>query len=106
MAWFAAEHSCLLATQQLALAQGWHRQAWELALALNTFHRRSGRFRDWIEAWQAGLAAAEPLGRPAAERAARGHPLSARSSSVRSRRFAVCTSRRSGESKSSSSVAA
>jgi DNA-binding SARP family transcriptional activator/tetratricopeptide (TPR) repeat protein len=73
MAWFAAEHSCLLATQQLALAQGWHRQAWELALALNTFHRRSGRFRDWIETWQAGLAAAGHLDRPAAERAARGH---------------------------------
>jgi DNA-binding SARP family transcriptional activator/tetratricopeptide (TPR) repeat protein len=72
MAWFAAEHSCLLASQRLALAQGWHGQAWQLALALNTFHRRGGHFREWIETWQTGLTAAENLDRPAATSTALG----------------------------------
>jgi DNA-binding SARP family transcriptional activator/tetratricopeptide (TPR) repeat protein len=72
MAWFAAEHRCLLAAQQLALAQGWPGPAWKLALALNVFHRRGGHFREWIETWQAGLTAAAQLGRPAAESIALG----------------------------------
>jgi DNA-binding SARP family transcriptional activator len=72
MAWFAAEHPCLLAAQQLALAQGWPGPAWKLALALNVFHRRGGHFREWIETWQAGLTAAGQLARPAAEGIALG----------------------------------
>jgi DNA-binding SARP family transcriptional activator/tetratricopeptide (TPR) repeat protein len=72
MTWFAAEHACLLASQRLALARGWHEPAWQLARALNTFHRRGGHFGDWIESWQAGLTAAEQLGRPAAQGVARG----------------------------------
>ncbi len=72
LAWFAAEHPCLLATQHAALAQGWHRSAWQLAMALNTFHRRRGLFHDWVAAWQAGLTAAGQLDRPAAQGTARG----------------------------------
>jgi tetratricopeptide (TPR) repeat protein len=41
-------------------------------MALNTFHRRGGHFSDWIETWQAGLAAAGHLRRPAAQSMARG----------------------------------
>jgi DNA-binding SARP family transcriptional activator/tetratricopeptide (TPR) repeat protein len=72
MAWFAAEHACLLASQRLALAEGWHEQAWQLAAALNTFHRRGGHFQDWIETWTIGLTAAEQLGRRAARPTALG----------------------------------
>jgi tetratricopeptide (TPR) repeat protein len=71
LAWFAAEHPSLLAAQHLALAQGWPEPAWQLAMALGTFHRRRGHFRDWVASWRAGLTAAEQLGRPALRTTAR-----------------------------------
>lgn len=63
--WFTAEHQCLLATRQLAVACGWHTVVWELAFALDVFHLRRGYLRDSIRCWRAGLAAAHQLGDPA-----------------------------------------
>ncbi len=57
--WFDAEHPCLLAAQQLALARGWHREVWQLAWALDTYHRRRGHLRDQVAVWQAALSAAD-----------------------------------------------
>jgi DNA-binding SARP family transcriptional activator len=71
--WFAAEHANLLATQQLAAARDWQIMVWQLAWALTTFHRRRGLLHDHIGTWQAGLAAAQRLGDPAAHGLARRH---------------------------------
>ena len=65
IAWFTAEHSCVLATQQLAAAQGWHDAVWQLAGALENFHRRRGHRHDDVVVWQAGLTAADHLDDPA-----------------------------------------
>jgi tetratricopeptide (TPR) repeat protein len=65
LAWFDAEHQCLLAARQLSAAQGWHARTWQLAWALNTFYLRRGHLDDRVAAWRAGLAAAEELGDPA-----------------------------------------
>jgi tetratricopeptide (TPR) repeat protein len=62
--WFAAEHSCVLATQQLAAAQGWHQAVWQLAWALENFHRRRGHRHDNVAVWQAALTAADHLADP------------------------------------------
>jgi DNA-binding SARP family transcriptional activator len=58
-AWFDAEHPCLLAAQQLAAERGWHREVWQLAWALDTYHRRRGLLRDQVTVWTVALAAAE-----------------------------------------------
>ena len=58
-AWFAAEHRCLLAIQQLAVRHGWHRAAWQLAWTLDTFHYRRGHRQEPLATWQAGVTAAE-----------------------------------------------
>jgi tetratricopeptide (TPR) repeat protein len=71
VAWFAAEHPCVLATQQLAAAQGWHRVVWQLAWALENFHDRRGHLHDDVVVWQAGLTAADHLADPAIQ--ARAH---------------------------------
>jgi tetratricopeptide (TPR) repeat protein len=62
--WFGAEHTCLLASQQLAAGRGWHDETWQLAWVLSTFNRRQGRQQDHLDTWQVGLTAAEQLGRP------------------------------------------
>ena len=59
--WFAAEHSCLLAIQQLATTQGWHDTVWQLAWAMGNFHRLRGHFHEELTVWQPGLTAAEQL---------------------------------------------
>ncbi|MCR6489139.1 tetratricopeptide repeat protein [Amycolatopsis sp. OK19-0408] len=61
LAWFDAEHPCLLAALDVAGAA-----AWDLAWTLETFHRRRGHFRDRLAAWRTGLAAAEHRLDPAA----------------------------------------
>jgi len=61
MAWFDAEHQCLLAAQHVATVRGWHETVWRLAWALNVFHYRQGRVHDAVDVWRAGLAAAEHL---------------------------------------------
>ncbi|WP_410667509.1 BTAD domain-containing putative transcriptional regulator [Amycolatopsis sp. cmx-4-68] len=60
MAWFDAEHRCLLAALDVAGAG-----AWDLAWALETYHRRRGHLRDRLAAWRSGLAAAGPRLGPA-----------------------------------------
>jgi tetratricopeptide (TPR) repeat protein len=71
MAWFAAEHANLLAVQQAAAERGWHAPVWQLAWALDTFHRRRGHLDDNLAMWRAGLAAADQLGDPVAQILAR-----------------------------------
>ncbi len=58
LAWFDAEHACLLAAQHLAARQRWHKCVWELAWALSSFHRRRGHLHDDVAVWRAGLDAA------------------------------------------------
>jgi DNA-binding SARP family transcriptional activator len=62
MAWFDAEHTCLLAAQRLAAERGWQREVWQLAWSLSAYHRRRGRWLDNGVMWRAALAAAEDLG--------------------------------------------
>jgi len=66
VAWLETEHSCLLAAQRLAADLGRHAAVWQLAWALSSFHRRSGRSQDELAAWRIGLPAAERSGDPAA----------------------------------------
>lgn len=65
LTWFTVEHECLLATQQLTLAERWHTRSWLLAWTLGTFHWRQGYLRDNTATWQAALASAQHLGEPA-----------------------------------------
>ncbi|MFS8096737.1 tetratricopeptide repeat protein [Lentzea alba] len=53
MDWFDAEHACLLAAQQLALAQGWHESVRQLAWATDTYHHRRGHRHARLDVWQA-----------------------------------------------------
>jgi DNA-binding SARP family transcriptional activator len=62
LAWFDAEHSCLLAALDVALAEGWHARVWQLAWTLNTFHELQGHVGDQLASWQAGSIAAEQAG--------------------------------------------
>ncbi len=73
LAWFDAEHPCLLAAQRVAVAQGRHRVVWQLAWSLVTFHRRRGRSADQIAAWEAALASAGHLPEPTARIQAHRH---------------------------------
>lgn len=57
MAWFDAEHACLLAAQQ----QGSPEVVWRLAWALAVFHSRRGHLHDDLNSWRAALAAAQHL---------------------------------------------
>ncbi|MFJ8959491.1 tetratricopeptide repeat protein [Lentzea sp. NPDC102401] len=62
LAWFDAEHRCLLETQRTVLALGWCPEVGQLAHVLNSFHYRRGHLRDQVTSWERGLAAAERLG--------------------------------------------
>ncbi|MFI7673223.1 tetratricopeptide repeat protein [Actinophytocola sp. NPDC049390] len=64
VAWFDAEHSCLLAAQRLAVSRGWHDVVWQLAWTLGNFHRRRGHRHDDVVVWEAGLTAAGHLDDP------------------------------------------
>jgi DNA-binding SARP family transcriptional activator/tetratricopeptide (TPR) repeat protein len=61
LAWFEAEHACLLGAQRLAAGQGWDQAVWQLAWTLDTFHQRQGHLDDDVVAWRAGLASAYRL---------------------------------------------
>ncbi len=61
LAWFDAEHHVLLAVQRTAALAGRDQAVWQLAWALNTFHRRRGRLQDDLTAWQAAADAADRL---------------------------------------------
>ncbi|MEU6148665.1 BTAD domain-containing putative transcriptional regulator [Actinosynnema sp. NPDC047251] len=73
LAWFEAEHACLLAAQQTAAAEGRHLAVWHLAWALSTFHKRTGRSADQITVWQSTLTATEHLADPTARIQAHRH---------------------------------
>jgi DNA-binding SARP family transcriptional activator/tetratricopeptide (TPR) repeat protein len=62
MAWFDAEHDCLIAVQQLAAQQDWPRRAWQLAWSLNTFRRLRGHVRSNLTAWRTAIAASRRIG--------------------------------------------
>jgi DNA-binding SARP family transcriptional activator/tetratricopeptide (TPR) repeat protein len=66
LAWFEAEHACLLATQHAVAARGWHEVVWRLAWTLRTFHQWRGHLLDDLASWRAALAAADHLGDPVA----------------------------------------
>jgi tetratricopeptide (TPR) repeat protein/transcriptional regulator with XRE-family HTH domain len=62
MAWFAAEHPCLLAVQRSAVTAGWDDVVWQLAWSVNRFHYRRSYLVDDLAVTELGLAAAERLG--------------------------------------------
>ena len=62
MAWFDAEHDCLIAVQQLAAQQDWPRRTWQLAWSLNTFRRLRGHVRSNLTAWRTAIAASRRIG--------------------------------------------
>jgi tetratricopeptide (TPR) repeat protein/transcriptional regulator with XRE-family HTH domain len=64
LAWFDAEHHCLLAAQHTAVDHGWHRVAWQLAWAMATYQIRRGLRHEQVAVWQVGLAADEHLDDP------------------------------------------
>ncbi|MFS8097277.1 transcriptional regulator, SARP family protein [Lentzea alba] len=61
LAWFAAEHDCLCATQQLAVELGWDEDVWRLAWVQDGYHSWRGLLLDARAAWTEGLRAAERL---------------------------------------------
>ncbi|MFB9904407.1 ATP-binding protein [Allokutzneria oryzae] len=65
LAWFDAEHHCLLAAQRFAAHHGWHSEVWQLAWVLKTVHFRRNRMDSQRETWQRALDAARELGDPA-----------------------------------------
>ena len=66
LAWFDAEHDCLLAAQQAAVTRRWDDLAWQLAWSLNRFHYRRGFVAADITVNRSAVMATERLGDPAA----------------------------------------
>lgn len=66
LAWYDIENLNLLATLQAAHTRGWHRSVWQLAAALNTYHRRRAGYHDVLAARRIALDAAMHLGEPTA----------------------------------------
>lgn len=64
LAWFDAEHACLLATQQLAHAHGWDAHVYHLAWALDPYHRHRGHIADQPITWHLAVTAADRLPDP------------------------------------------
>ena len=60
MAWLDAEHTNVLAAQQVAAAQGRHHVVWQLAWTLYTFHYRRGHHHENLALWLEALAANLP----------------------------------------------
>ncbi len=65
LAWFDAEHHCLLAAQHVAAALGWHETVWRLAWAVDTFHLRRAHFKDNLAMWRTAVGATDRLADPA-----------------------------------------
>lgn len=61
MAWFDTHHRCVVAARVAAGHAGWDTAVWQLAWTLDNFHYRRGHLHENIDAWRAGLAAAERL---------------------------------------------
>jgi DNA-binding SARP family transcriptional activator/tetratricopeptide (TPR) repeat protein len=66
LAWFDAENPNLLAAQQAAVGNAWHRIVWQLAWSLSTVQIRRGHRHDQVAVWQAALDAATHLPEPGA----------------------------------------
>ncbi|MFC0548298.1 helix-turn-helix domain-containing protein [Kutzneria chonburiensis] len=65
LAWFDSEHPNLLATLQAASSHAWHRDVWQLAGILNTYHRRRATGHDLLAVRRTALDAATHLADPA-----------------------------------------
>ncbi|MEU8080537.1 BTAD domain-containing putative transcriptional regulator [Catellatospora citrea] len=66
VAWFTAEHACLVAAVNRAAATGWDLRAWQLSWQLTTYLDRRGHWSDLITVLTAALGATARLGdRPA-----------------------------------------
>ncbi len=61
MAWFDANHACVLDARAAAADLGRDTAVWQLAWTLDNFHYRRGHVHDNVTSWLAGLAAAERL---------------------------------------------
>ncbi|WP_020647574.1 AfsR/SARP family transcriptional regulator [Amycolatopsis balhimycina] len=61
MAWFDTNHRCVVAARVAAENAGRDTAVWQLAWTLDNFHYRRGHLHENIDAWRAGLAAAERL---------------------------------------------
>lgn len=61
IAWFDAEHSNLLAAQQVARRRGWDAAVFQLAWALDPYHRRRGHLSEQAETWQLAVISAQRL---------------------------------------------
>lgn len=64
IAWFDAEHACLLAVQQEAAARGWDEAVWQLGWTLNRFHYRQARFHDDVTVLRIAVTGADRVGDP------------------------------------------
>ncbi|MGW6442194.1 BTAD domain-containing putative transcriptional regulator [Lentzea sp. NPDC055074] len=64
MAWFDAEHACLMVEQRQALERNGVDVAWLIGRALNNYHLRRGRTHNDVDVWLTALRAAEALGDP------------------------------------------
>lgn len=73
LSWWETEHSNLLAVQDLAADQGWHRAVWQLTWTFDTYLWRRGHHHSLVASWRTGLAAAEREGDPAALALAHRH---------------------------------
>ncbi|GAA4010975.1 hypothetical protein GCM10022247_36600 [Allokutzneria multivorans] len=62
LAWFDAEHHCLLDAQRRAAQEGWHDRVWQLAWVLKTYHYVRNRMDAQRETWLLALAATRALG--------------------------------------------
>lgn len=58
LAWFDAEHACLLACVRQARRSN---QVWQLAWVLGSYHWKRGHLHDDLAAWQAGLEAVRQI---------------------------------------------
>ncbi|MEH0934633.1 AfsR/SARP family transcriptional regulator [Micromonospora psammae] len=62
MRWFTAERQVLIALVGRAARQGRHTEAWQLALSMQHFFERSGRWADWTTTGEVALEAARAGG--------------------------------------------
>ncbi|MEV0678944.1 BTAD domain-containing putative transcriptional regulator [Actinosynnema sp. NPDC050436] len=67
LAWFDAEHACLLATADAARERGDDLAVWQLAWTVNNYHFRRGDRHNQLALWERALAAARRLDDPAAQ---------------------------------------
>ncbi|KDN22004.1 ATP-binding protein [Amycolatopsis rifamycinica] len=61
LAWFDAEHRCLLAAVGTAAEHGWHDVVWHLARTLTTYHHRRDHADADIRTWGLALRVRDPV---------------------------------------------